>query len=116
MAPAEPPALGLAGAVSVGMACADADPTPLTGRTVPGASATVRDPRAAYAPPATIAKPSTLAAPIMVALLDIWFMPFTPFHALVSGWLQSVSHRGMSGPGDPDERVLISSEEVIGVS
>jgi len=68
---AGPLALGLVCAVSVGMACADAGSTPLTCRTVPGASATVRDPRAAYATPPTIATPSTLAAPIMMALLDI---------------------------------------------
>ena len=71
MALAGPLALGLVCAVSVGMVCADAGSTPLTCRTVPGASATVRDPRAAYATPPTIATPSTLAAPIMMALLDI---------------------------------------------
>lgn len=81
-----PPAVGLVCAVAVelpcteavGRACADAGPTPLIWRTRPGASATVRVPRAAYAPPATSATPSKPAAPIMVTLeISVMSLPFS---------------------------------------
>lgn len=78
--PKRPFALGLACSDAVPLACADAGPTPLTCRTRPGASATVKEPVAAYAPPATRATPSTLAAPVTINLVDVFIMTF-PFIA-----------------------------------
>ena len=101
-----PLALGLACAVVVGLADADASPTPLTGRTRPGASAIVRDPWAAYAPPAANTRPRTLAAPITMTLLNISLMS-TPISRPWSGSLQGLSQRSMSWPEEPDERILI---------
>ena len=65
--------VALDGPLALGLVLAfeEAGPTPLTGRRRPGASATLSDPYAAYAPPVTNTTPSTLAAPMTMTLLDI---------------------------------------------